>query len=119
MTHNDLTYSSTSGDIKQLMQRIMDNDKLELKSCEYTDHKSLDIENDIDPDNFFFSNINDNCYYYTENQYNQSIKADGKLSMIHFNSRSMYANLKKIKSYLRRFTHQFNIITIFTILQLW
>lgn len=55
----------TPGNITQLTQFIMEYDKLELKSSEYTDHTSLlDIENDKDLDNHFYSNINDNCYYY-------------------------------------------------------
>lgn len=105
MAHNEITHSL-------LTQRIMEHDELELRPCEYTEHKTLDIENDIDPDNHFFHNINDNCQYYTDEQYNQSIKADGKLSIIHFNSRSMYANFENIKEYLKRFTHPFNIIAI-------
>ena len=113
MTHyTNTTHSSTSGGVTQLSQRIADYDQLELKSGEYTEYKSLDIENDIDPDNNFFSNIIDNCYYYTQEQYNQSIKAEGKLSIIHFNCRSMYANFSKIKKYLQQFTNQFNIITL-------
>lgn len=105
MAHNKITHSL-------LTQRIMEHDELELRPCEYTEHKTLDIENDIDPDNHFFHNINDNCQYYADEQYNQSIKADGKLSIIHFNSRSMYANFENIKEYLKRFTHPFNIIAI-------
>ena len=58
MTHyTNTTHSSTSGGVTQLSQRIADYDQLELKSGEYTEYKSLDIENDIDPDNNFFSNI--------------------------------------------------------------
>ncbi len=78
MTHSEISHSSTSVGNALLMQMIMVNDALELKPCEYTEHKLLDIENDIDPDNHFFSNINDKCYYYTDEQYNQTIKAEGK-----------------------------------------
>ena len=66
MSHTDITHSSNTRDNEQLTQIIMDYATLELKTCEHTDHKTLDIENDIDPDNHFFSNIKDNCYYYTD-----------------------------------------------------
>ena len=83
-----------------------------LKPSEYTDYKLLDIENDIDPDNHFFSTIRDNCRYYTDEQFNQDITLESKLSIIHFNSRSMYANFNDIKVYISRFKQPFNIIAI-------
>lgn len=107
MTHSEITHSSTHSDITQLSQKIVDYDELG-----YTEHMLLDIENDIDPDKNFFSNIKDNSYYYTDEQYKQSIKSDGKLSIIHFNSRSKYVNFKHIKEYLHQCTHPFNIIAI-------
>lgn len=71
-----------------------------------------DLEHDIDPVNNFFSSINDNCRYYTDEQYNGNSNTNGKLSRIHFNSRSMYANFTKIKEYLCQYTQPFNIIGI-------
>lgn len=47
-----------------------------------------------------------------DDQYNKTINTDRKLSIIHFNSRSLYANFLNIKEYLRQFTKTFNIIAI-------
>ena len=66
---------------------------------------------DLDPDNIFFMNVNNNCSYYTEDQLN-TIKRDKCFSIIHFNSRSMYANFNSIQNYLRKFDNPFNIIAI-------
>ena len=80
MTQSERTHSSTTGDNRDIIQRIADHEKLELRTFQYTDHNLLDLEHDIDPDNNFFSNINNNCCYYTAEQYNQTIKRDSKLS---------------------------------------
>lgn len=73
-----------------------------------------DMEEQIDPHIRFFSPNIINCSYYTvdEYKYNCSIKPEGKLSIIHFNSRSMYANFNSIKDYLKQFLQPFSIITI-------
>ena len=112
MTQSERTHSSTTGDNRDIIQRIADHEKLELRTFQYTDHNLLDLEHDIDPDNNFFSNINNNCCYYTAEQYNQTIKMDSKLSIIHFNSRSLYANFNNIKEYLSQFKKTFKIIAI-------
>lgn len=39
----------------------------------YTDYKTQDMENNLDPENNPFSS-NNSCSYYTENQYNPEIK---------------------------------------------
>jgi ASC-1-like (ASCH) protein len=90
----------------------MNNDTLELNTFEYTDHSALDLEHETDPDNIFFSSINNNCHYYTGEQFNRSIKTDGKLSIIHFNSRSLYANFTSIRDYVDTFSQPLNIIAI-------
>ena len=114
MTHSKGNHSSTSGDIipVPMTQMIADYDKLELKTFEYTEHSLQDMEDNIDPENNFFFNINPDCSYYTDEQYNKNIKADQKLSIIHFISRSLYANFHNIKEYLRQFSQPFNIIAI-------
>ena len=66
----------------------------------------------IDPENNFYMNVDNNCSYYTEDQFNRSIKVDKSLSIIHFNSRSLYANFTAIQQYLRKFTNPFSIIAI-------
>lgn len=56
-----------------------DQDQQELKTFDYIDYNSQDLEKDIDPDNHFFYTINNNCRYYTDDEYNKMIKSDGKL----------------------------------------
>lgn len=77
-----------------------DTTSLELQIFEHTDCISLDMECDIDPSKNFFTCANKNCGYYTDEMYNQ-IKKDGRLSVIHINSRSLYANFLNIKNYLQ------------------
>lgn len=74
------------------------------------EHSAQDFDHDIDPDNNFFSNV---CHsdYYSEEQFNY-VDMDRKLSLVHFNCRSMYANFDCIKEYLHQFTEQFNIIAL-------
>ena len=112
MTQTQSVRSNASVDSGHITQGIMNNDTLELNTFEYTDHNALDLEHEIDPDNNFFSTININCHYYTGEQFNRSIKTDGKLSIIHFNSRSLYANFTSIRDYLDTFSQPFNIIAI-------
>ena len=95
-----------------MSQMIKEQDQLLLKTFEYTDYKTKDLDYEIDPDNNFFSSIINKCCYYTDQQYNQSISSEGKLSIIHFNSRSMYANFNLIKEYLNQFQQTFSIIAI-------
>ena len=111
MTDANISHT-TSGDIEDITQRISEHEHIELKPFEYTEHNALDMEQDIDPDNNFFSSLDNNCCYYTDSQFNQNIKVDGKLSIIHFNSRSLYANFVSIKNYLSTFSQPFNIIAI-------
>lgn len=84
----------------------------ELVTFVYTEHKIQDRENDIDPENNLLSNINNSCCYYTEKQYNTTIKSEHNISIIHFNSRSLYTNFHKIKEYLSQFSTPFSIIAI-------
>lgn len=84
----------------------------ELGTFLYTEHKTQDMENNIDPENNLFCNINISCRYYTENQYNATIREEKNISIIHFNTRSLYANFHKMKEYLSQFNTPFNIIAI-------
>lgn len=106
MTHSDRTHS------RNITQMIREYEQLELATFDYSEHSILDLEQDIDPDNNFFSTIDKTCYYYTNDQYNHNIKPEGKLSIIHFNSRSLYTNFNNIKDYLHSFSQPFNIIAI-------
>lgn len=111
MTTQDNSDLSRGGILEQLI-KLDDHDKMGLKTFEYTEHKPQDIENDIDPDNNFLNNINNNCCYYSDEQFNATVKIDHNFSIIHFNSRSLYANFKKITKYLEQFKKPFNIIAI-------
>ena len=89
-----------------------DHEGTTLNTFQHNDHHQLDNENDIDPVNNFFHNTDIDCRYYTEEQFNKDINSQDKISIIHFNSRSMYANFQSIKYYLSHFSHPFNIIAI-------
>lgn len=95
-----------------IIQKISDYEKIEQFSSEYTGFRLQDVEYSIDPDNNFFSSTSNNCLYYTEDQFNNSIKRNDELSLIHVNSRSLYAHFDQIKDYLQTFTKRFSIIAI-------
>ena len=67
------------------------------------------MENNIDPDKYFYNNINRTCEYYTDEQFKSKIIMDGTLSIIHFNSRSLHSNFFKMKDYLK-FCSMFSVI---------
>lgn len=67
----------------------------ELDTFAYTGYKMQDIENKIDPENNLLININNSCSYYTEEQCNITFQLEHNISIIHFNSRSLYANFYK------------------------
>lgn len=111
MTNNARTHS-VSEEYRHITKSINEYQQLELEEFEHTEYNMMDLEQDIDPDSNFLSAIKNNCCYYTDDQYNQNIKSEGKLSLIHFNSRSLYANFNNIKNYLHTFYKPFNIIAI-------
>lgn len=82
----------------------------ELASCEYNEHNTID--QDIDPENNFLSSIHVNCNYVTQEQFESNFEPDGKLSIIHFNGRSLYKNFDFIKEYLQQFSCPFSVIAI-------
>ena len=95
------------------IQLINKYDDAQWMTSHYTDHQQHELENEIDPDNNFLLDINENCRYYTDEQFNQNInKNQGNLSIIHFNSRSLNKNFKDIKDYLLNFSQPFQIITM-------
>lgn len=87
-------------------------EQLNLETFRYTEHKPQDIENDIDPDNNFYIGTHNQCEYYTVEQFKKYIKMDGTISIIHFNSRSLIANLSKIKQCLKQVENKFTAIAI-------
>lgn len=69
-------------------------------------------ERDIDPESNFFDQVIRNCFYYTEPQFKEKFNLENGISIVHFNSRSLYANFDKIRDYLQHNTMHFNIVAI-------
>ena len=70
-------------------------------------------DNDNDPNKHYeLNNINDKCNYYCSDSLNNKTKQllNPKLSLIHFNSRSLIKNLDNITDYLETLDHKFPII---------
>uniref|UniRef100_A0A672FVC1 Reverse transcriptase domain-containing protein n=1 Tax=Salarias fasciatus TaxID=181472 RepID=A0A672FVC1_SALFA len=105
-TPDAMTSSTNAMDIDSL-QRILCHQQLELETCEFQEHNTVA---DIDPDHFLSSMVN-TCNYFTQEQY-ENVKSEGRLSIIHFNSQSLYAKFDSIKDFLQGFTHPFSIIAI-------
>ena len=108
MTNTTHTYPGQN----DLSQRIANYEDVEIQTFQHSNYHTHDIENDIDPETNFFHSLNNDCRYYNEEQFNNTIKTSHKLSIIHFNSRSLYANFHNIKYYLGQFSQPFNIIAI-------
>uniref|UniRef100_A0A8C7XUM2 Reverse transcriptase domain-containing protein n=1 Tax=Oryzias sinensis TaxID=183150 RepID=A0A8C7XUM2_9TELE len=88
-------------------QRDLNGEQTDLKIFSDNDNNLQDI----DPDQFF-STVNMDCKYYSIDDFKNSVNPEEKLSIIHFNSRSMYTNFEDIKDYLQNIGHSFDIITI-------
>lgn len=71
-----------------------------------------DQDLDIDPESNCFKNVNNKCCYYSEDQFKTDIKLDNGISIIHFNSRSLYTNFHNIKDYLSQFKTPFRVVAI-------
>lgn len=72
---------------------------------------SMSRNQDIDPEINFFNNL-DNCNYVTVDQFNNSIKVEHSISIIHSNSRSLNKNFQDIVDYLKEFNGPFSVIAI-------
>ena len=70
---------------------LLDESRLELIKYDY--RENYESGNNIDPDKSL--NINFDCKYYTEYKFTQEINKVQDFSIIHFNCRSLSANLKK------------------------
>ena len=83
-------------------------------SFKYSDHDAGDFDNNIDPDNNLYNDIETKCNYYTDNQFDTNMQDIGLLglSIIHFNGRSLNANFVKIYDYLNGLSLNFDIIAI-------
>lgn len=81
-----------------------------IRKCQ-SSYGRYDSEQYIDPDNNILNDIEKNCNYYTEEQLN-TISSGNNISIIHFNSRSMYANFNSIQDQLSNYKKPFNIVAI-------
>lgn len=93
------------------IQNLNPHEQLEMKAIEYTDYSIHDKEKDIDLDTFFFSPSATTAALILRNGI-IIIRPQGKLSLIHMNSRSLSTHFQNIKEYLDNFAHPFNIIAI-------
>ncbi|XP_042079132.1 uncharacterized protein LOC121814946 [Haplochromis burtoni] len=106
---NTPTSLITPGNDMDMLKLILQQKVIDL-DCEYKEHNIIDPE--IDSGSNFLSTFVKNCNYFTQEQYEKEINLDGKLSLIHFNRRSMYSNFDFIKDYLQQFSRPFSIIAI-------
>lgn len=83
---------------------------MDLDVPEYSDYKAHKMNN-IDPD-CNIQNMKNNCAYYTNTSFNTTFVFDNKISLLHFNSRSLYRNFENIKDYLSQFSSPFNVIAV-------
>lgn len=68
-----------------------------LDFFQFSDYESQSGTIDMDPDNNIFKILNNNCAYYTDKTFNKINTLANKLSIVHFNSRSLYKNFESIK----------------------
>ena len=74
--------------------------RFNVKTFEQTDYRASAREMDLDPDLNFYNSVVSECHYYTESQFSQNVNSQSGLSIIHFNARSLKANITKIQDYL-------------------
>lgn len=103
MTDKNISFS-----LEQEFEDFYENENYLVESCfnrkyeeshlsffKTEEHKPFSFGNDIDPDVNLYKDWSSGSKYYTENQFNK-LSLSG-LSIIHFNSRSLYANFEQIK----------------------
>lgn len=85
-------------------------EKNNFNTFDTTEHKTYEIEMYLDPENNFYNNLNNNCEYYTDDQF-KTLKMEGNFSVIHFNSRSLNKNFTHIRDYLSQFK-PFSVVAV-------
>ena len=83
-------------------------------SFKSSDHDAGDFDNNIDPDNNLYNDIESKCNGYTDIQFDTNTQDIGLLglSIMHFNARSLNANFVKMYNYLIALSLNFDIIAI-------
>uniref|UniRef100_A0A3B3B6W1 Reverse transcriptase domain-containing protein n=1 Tax=Oryzias melastigma TaxID=30732 RepID=A0A3B3B6W1_ORYME len=67
-------------------------------------------EMDLDPEKNMFNFQKPPCNYYSEEEFNSKVDLQNFFSLVHFNCRSLYANINKINDYLAAFKSKFSVI---------
>ena len=93
------------------------NDGLTLTYDKPLDYNEHCYEHEIDTECLFYHDLPTHCRYYTSAQFSTNFSSannnrSNKLSVIHFNARSLKANLSKIKDTIRSMEYKFQIIAI-------
>lgn len=70
------------------------------------------MQNDLDPDNNFYTKILNSCEYFTEDHFEAQMTLRDSLSIIHFNCRSLNSNFPKILDCLEQTKNKFSAIAI-------
>ena len=85
---------------------------IDFKDNLHSEYNVGDFEEDIDPNNNVFADIEKVCSYYTATEFNNKVKSSHNLSIIHFNCRSIKANFENMKRYLHALNVRFDVIAI-------
>ena len=111
---NEFKYLNCQLNINSKLYEIYNKcTEFNFKSFSSTDYTHFDFENDVDPENNFYNNIDINCNnYYTDCQFKENITKVNGVSLIHFNARGLNKNLNEINSYLSQLNYYFDVIAI-------
>lgn len=85
-----------------------------LQTTTHTDaeHRIMEYESNIEPDKNFFKNLTNDCPYYIDDQFNRKIKVENNITVVHYNSISLYETLLNIKEHLIQFKTPFSVIAV-------
>ena len=76
------------------------------------ENSNNDWDNKIDPEVNFYNDINFECNYVTDSQFKVQLNDNIDFSVIHFNARSLRANVDTVKEYLKNLGKDFHVIAI-------
>lgn len=107
-----MTSQSVTLRANELNMNSLGHDQNELIPYEYTEHSIYDVNNEVDPDNNFLVARKNDCAYYSTDEFNCKFNLNGLFSLIHFNSRSLYAHFDEIKEHLTQLKQPFDIIAV-------
>ncbi|KAL7396416.1 hypothetical protein ABVT39_005480, partial [Epinephelus coioides] len=82
------------------------------ETFEYSGKRTHDMDCDFDPETHFFHTMQNECRYYTEQQFNVNVKMIGVLSILHINSRSLIKNFSKVYDFLGMLKTKFSAVAV-------